>query len=75
MDLDFWMFKNKVSRLEMARQLNINPGTLIALVKKRRTPTLFTCLAVEKYTRGEVTLVDLLSPKDLHKLDNVPIHS
>lgn len=71
MELDEWLFRNKCTRRKIAKELGIHAQTIFNTLQKKRTPTLFTALAIEKFTKGQVTLQELLSAEDLDKLKKV----
>lgn len=71
MELDEWLWKNRIKRIRMARDLGLHTNTIFTAARRIRTPSLFTALAIEKYTDGQVQLTELLSHKDQEKLQNI----
>ena len=64
MELDYWLFKNKCSKIKLAKAIGVHPQTVFSVISKKRTPSLFTALSIEKYTSGEVKLFELLNDED-----------
>ena len=68
MELDEWFWRTKTSKREMSDALGIHIQTIFSMVRKDHTPALFTCLAIQKYTKGKVSLEEMLGDKDLVRL-------
>ena len=71
MELDEWLFRNKCTRTKMARALGIHQQTVFNILSKKRTPTLYTALAIQKFTGGQVTLQELLNVEDTENLNKI----
>lgn len=71
MELDYWLFVNKVSRAKMGKDVGVHPQTIYMSVIKKCTPSLFTALSINKYTNGDVSLPELLSVKDTEKYNKL----
>lgn len=67
MELNEWMWRNKVTKRAFAKALGIHHQTAFIIASRKHTPSLFTALAAQKYTKGEVSLFELLSDKDRKK--------
>lgn len=67
MYLDEWFWRKKITKRQFAKDIGVHPGTIFTTIEREHTPTLFTALAIEKYTNREVTLFELLSEKDRNK--------
>lgn len=75
MDLNYWLFRNKIKKSKMAEDMGMHVQTIFLVISGRSTPSLFTALAIEKYTKGEVTLFDILSSKDKEKYKKIVEHN
>ena len=64
MFLDEWFWRKKITKRKFAEDIGIHPQTAFRIIERDHTPSLFTALAIEKYTEGEVTLFELLSERD-----------
>ena len=76
--LQDWLYKKKITKRRLARDIGIHEQSAFRIITRKHTPTLFTSLAIEKYTSGEVTLVDILSEKDAEKyvkIDTTPCNT
>lgn len=71
MELDEWLWRNKCTQRKMAKAIGVHTQTLFNMIKKNRTPTLFTALAIQKFTNGQVTLEELLSVEDTENLKKI----
>lgn len=71
MQLDEWLFRNKCTRRKMARGLGLHQQTIFNILSKKRTPSLFSALAIQKFTGGQVTLEELLNDEDTENLKKV----
>lgn len=68
MNLDEWIWRNKIKKLHFAAKLGITPTSLKYYIMKERTPILTTALNIQYLTNGEVTLQDLIAPKSKGEL-------
>ena len=73
MFLDEWFWRAKITKRKFAKDIGIHPQTVFTIIERIHTPSLFTALAIEKYTNGEVTLFELLSEKDYNKFLHITL--
>ncbi len=71
--LDEWFWRKKITKRKFAKDIGLHPQTAFRLIERESTPTLFTALAIEKYTDKEVTLFELLSEKDRNKYFHITL--
>jgi DNA-binding XRE family transcriptional regulator len=69
MDLRDYFFHNKKKQTEMANALNITSASIASYKAKKYTPSLYTATLIVDYTEGAVQYRDLLSEKDLEKIE------
>jgi DNA-binding XRE family transcriptional regulator len=71
MELDEWLWRNKCTRRKIARAIGIHHQTIFNILAKKRTPCLFTAIAIQKFTGNQVTLEELLNEEDTAKLKKI----
>lgn len=64
MDLDFYLWKNKIKQKDFAKRLGITAANLSLLQSRAVSPSTVAALIIHLETNGEVSLVDLLKDKD-----------
>ena len=76
MNLAEWFFfhrNRKITKRKFAKDIGIHPQTAFRIIEREHTPSLFLAVAIEKYTEGEVTLLELLSERDRAKYMNITL--
>ena len=73
MFLDEWFWRKKITKRQMAKDLGIHPQTVYTVIERKHTPSLFTALAIYKYTKGEVTIFELLNEIDQNKFMHITL--
>jgi len=58
-----FLFKHDLPVKKCAADLGISPSYLYQLLRKERKPSLALALKIEQYTKGEVTVADLMGEK------------
>ena len=74
MELDYYLWKNKICQSTFSKQIDIAQHTLNKIVNKKSNPTLLTALKIHFETKGYVSLFELLRPEDrqiLHKMYSI----
>lgn len=71
MELDYWMFKNKVKKVDLAKRLDVHPQSIYFLCKKSKSPSLLHAIEIEMFTKGEVQMEELLSERDKKRLNKI----
>jgi len=71
MELDEWLFRNKCTRRRIARSVGIHHQTIFNILSKKRTPSLFTAIAIQRFTNDQVKIEELLNQEDTEKLKKV----
>lgn len=69
MELDYYLWKNKISHKKFAKQIEITPPTLSIIVTKKRSPLLMNAVKIHCLTKGSVSLFNLLTLEDQEKLN------
>lgn len=64
MELDYWLFKNKVKHKEFAKKVGIMPHRLSLIVNKKATPSLLTAIAIHEHTNGQVSYKEMVKLED-----------
>lgn len=64
MDLDFYLWKNKIKQKDFAKRLGITAANLSLLQSRAVSPSTVAALIIHLETDGEVSFVDLLKDKD-----------
>jgi len=65
MELYQYIFKNNITQKNLAKDLGVSPLTVHFIVRRKSSPSLKVALALEKLTKGKVSLEELLSESDL----------
>lgn len=60
MDLDEYLWRNKLNAKEFARQCGLSQATILFVKKKRVIPRLDTAMKILQHTNGQVTFEDML---------------
>lgn len=64
MDLDRYLWENHIKHGDFANKVEISGSTLSQIVTKRRSPRLVTAVKIIQESKGEVTFIELLCPRD-----------
>ena len=64
MDIDEYIWRNRISCRQFARDLDMGSAALNRLKNFKQYPTLATALKVVKHTKGEITIRELIHPDD-----------
>ncbi len=64
MELDYYLWRNKISQNAFAKKLHISLSTLSQVVCRKNSPSLLTAVKIVKATNGVVTYEDLLRTRD-----------
>ena len=65
MDLDEYLWTNKIKNKDFAKLINISPEGLSTIKRKKRTPSLATALLIYELSSGKVELKSLLTGNEL----------
>ena len=63
MDLDEYLFRNRISQTDFAKELGVTRNHFGEIVRGRRTPSVKLAKKIEKLTKGEVSKEEALFPK------------
>ena len=64
MDLDEYLWRNKIKQKDFCKKVQIRPHTLSLLVQKKHTTKLYIAINIHKATNGQVTYEELLRDED-----------
>jgi len=65
MQLDYYLWKNKIKKQDFAAEIGVTPGNLIQIENKKVTPKTNMALKIMIASKGKVMPSDLLKEKDL----------
>jgi DNA-binding XRE family transcriptional regulator len=68
MDLDEYLWRNKIRQKDFCKKIQIQAHTLSLLVRKKHTPRLSIAINIHTVTKGQVEFKELLRPEDLELL-------
>ena len=68
MQLDEYLWKNKIKQKDFAPLIGLAPHSLSMIVQKKVSPKLYVAINIISKTEGKVTYAELLREKDLGKL-------
>jgi plasmid maintenance system antidote protein VapI len=63
-DLEEYLFRNRIKKSHFAKDLGIAPGHFYAILAKRRRPSVNLALKIAKMTGGKVSKEEILFPED-----------
>ena len=69
MDLKLWQLEHRWSNKALAKAIGANEGTISHVKNKKRQPSLLLVTAIVHFTKGEVTVEDLMIKNDLDRED------
>lgn len=69
MDLDYWLFKNKITKTDFAKTLGISRGHLQGVISGKLSPSVKLAKKIEEATEGKVSKEKLLFPEE-HESDD-----
>ncbi len=64
MELDYYLFKHKISQRDFAVKAKVDPRRLCLYVHKKANPSLLTAVRISKATDGKVTPEELIRLED-----------
>ena len=64
MDLDEYLWRNKIKQKDFCEKIKIRAHTLSLLVRKIHTPRLYIAVNIVHATKGEVSYKELLREED-----------
>lgn len=64
MELDEYLWRNKIRQWKFAQKLGIMPHSLSRIVQKKVTPKLYVAVKIVEATEGQVSYRELLRPED-----------
>lgn len=64
MDLDEYLWRNRIKQWKFAQKLGIMPHSLSRIVQKKVSPKLYVAVKIVEATDGQVTYRELLRPED-----------
>ncbi len=71
MRLDLWLFLNKTTKKDFAKEIGISRGHLQEIVSGKRRPSIKLAKKIEELTEGKVTKEEMLFPEDFQQEDNL----
>ena len=69
MDLDEYLWRNKMKQWKFAQKLGIMPHSLSRIVQRKVSPKLYVAIKIVEATEGQVTYRELLRPEDQKELN------
>lgn len=70
MDLDEYLWRNKISRTDFAAKIGISRSHLQQILSKKRNPSVKLAKKIEEITEEKVTKEEVLFPEDFKKEEN-----
>lgn len=70
MDLDEYLWRNKISRTDFAVQIKISRSHLQQILSRKRNPSVKLAKKIEEITDGKVTKEEVLFPEDFQQEKN-----
>jgi len=67
MDLDEYLWRNKMSQRVFAEKVDVNSVTIFNLKNFKVIPNLLTAMKIFKFTDGQVTFHEMVSPVERKK--------
>lgn len=64
MELDFYLFKNKIKHRDFAKTIGITESHLSTLIHKKMNPNILTIIKILEATKGRVSIYELVREKD-----------
>lgn len=71
MDLDEYLWRNKITRKDFAKKIGMTPHSLSSIVAGKVSAKLYTAINIVEATKGEVSYKDLLRKEDIENLIDV----
>jgi plasmid maintenance system antidote protein VapI len=71
MEMDEWIWRNRVTKKEIAKACDIPYVTLQYLTTKKFSITLENATKIVSYTGGQVTYEDLLQPQEIESIKKI----
>lgn len=70
MDLDEYLWKNKIRGTKFAKLMDANPNQVSMYVHKKQTPSLLMAAKIVHASEGKISYEELLKPQDKESLDS-----
>lgn len=70
MDLDEYLWRNKILKKDFAEKVGMTPHALSSIVARKVSAKLHTAINIVEATEGQVTYRDLLRPEDASLVKN-----
>lgn len=67
MDLDEYLWRNKIKQKDFACKVGIQSHSLSNIVKKKVNPSLYVAMKIVQLTEGQVDYIDLLKEESLKR--------
>lgn len=64
MELDYYLFKNKIKHKDFAQIIGIMPHRLSVLIHKKASPNLVTAIKIHEATQGKVSYKEMVRLED-----------
>ena len=64
MELDYYLFKNKIKHKDFAKKIGIQPHHLSALVHKKVNPNLITAIKIYDASHGQISYKEMVRLQD-----------
>ncbi len=64
MELDYYLWKHKITREKFAEDADITPSHLSTLIHKKRSPSLMTAIRIHRASHGKVSYEEMLRMQD-----------
>lgn len=72
MELDEWLWKNRITQKQVALETGIPMMTIGQIKRKMFVPNLITALKLQEYTKGEIELFEMIPDKRREEIDDYP---
>lgn len=70
MDLDEYLWRNKISRTDFAAKVEISRSHLQQILSRKRNPSINLAKKIEEITKGKVTKEESLFPEDFQEKES-----
>lgn len=64
MELDYYLYKNKIKHKDFAKKIGLVPHRLSVIVHKRASPNLVTAIKIHEASEGKVSYKELVRMQD-----------
>lgn len=69
MELDEWLWRNKMTCSKLAEYIDVTGPTIQCLRHKKNSPSMLIALKIYTFTGGEVSLMDMFTERDKNKFE------